>query len=137
MFAPFNRFCTLALAAGFALAGVGCSGDQAFYEPDVEWMLPSEDTTEVVEAPGLGASDALGHEIFTRHDDNLAQARLAWVLAAADEGTLWIDQIPGYDLGVAYDPFIDRFTRFAVDENEDAPVVTDVEGGFFDGAIND
>lgn len=129
-----NHLCYSLLLTGLTLCGVGCSGEQAFYEPDVEWMLPDNGATEVVEAPGLGAADALGHEIFTRHEEHLAQAQLVTVLAAAEVGTLWIDQIPGY---AAYDPFFDRLTRFAADDPADAPVVTDVDGGFFDGAIND
>lgn len=127
--------CPCVLVASLTLSGVGCTTDQAFYEPDVEWMLPNEGATEVVEAPGLGAADALGHEIFTRHEQHLAQAQLVTLLAAAEGGTLWIDQVPGYESN--FDPFFDLRTRFAADEPIDAPVVTDVEGGFFDGAIND
>ena len=69
------RYAALLLAAlVLTFSGVGCSSSQAFYEEDIEWMLPAESNqSQVVEAPGLGACDALGYEIFTRHDIHLAR----------------------------------------------------------------
>jgi len=105
---------TLALAALAGATTTGCQQQKAHHDPEVEWMLPAapageSDAVDVVDAPGLGASDTLGHAIFTRHDPRFAQAqaaRLAPLLTDNDTPTLDLHSLTPF---VELDPNFDLF----------------------------
>lgn len=103
MFANVTKAMVFGLAAAALTLG-GCSSDSK----KTAWMTPEPDAAALVvyADAGLGASDALGHQLFIENTDSrFAGAAMVYEMASAEQPALILER---FDSNSAFSTMIPR-----------------------------